>query len=75
MAETIGLRLRLWDDEIVVTLPGTIFAVSYRKSTGSSGLVTCSLTDDREIPISTADFLAHAWRLANDKARELGWIV
>ena len=74
MGETLGLRLRLWDDEIVVTLPGTIFAVRYRKY-GPSGLVACSLTHDREIPISTADFLAHASRLANDKARELGWIV
>jgi hypothetical protein len=25
-------------------------------------------------PIPRAEFLARAWKLANDKARELGWI-
>jgi len=25
--------------------------------------------------MTVAEFLAKAWRLANDKARELGWIV
>jgi len=25
--------------------------------------------------MTAAEFLAQAWRLANDKARELGWIV
>jgi hypothetical protein len=31
--------------------------------------------DDLRIQLPVADFLAAAWRLANDKARELGWIV
>jgi hypothetical protein len=26
-------------------------------------------------PITRAEFLARAWKLADDKARELGWIV
>jgi hypothetical protein len=26
-------------------------------------------------PIKRAEFLTFAWKLANDKARELGWIV
>jgi len=26
-------------------------------------------------PIKLSDFLSHAWATANDRARELGWIV
>jgi len=31
--------------------------------------------DDSRAPITHAEFLARAWKLANAKARELGWIV
>ncbi len=65
--------------DIVVTLPGTRLEVTYRKSVGGPGLVAKSLSswlpEDLDAPISRADFLALAWRLANDKARELGWTV
>jgi hypothetical protein len=47
-------------DTIIVTMPGTRYSISYRKL--NAGI--------REV-----DFLARAWRIANDKARELGWIV
>jgi hypothetical protein len=30
--------------------------------------------DDLRISMTAAEFLTEAWRLANDKARELGWI-
>jgi hypothetical protein len=30
--------------------------------------------DDLRFPMTAAEFLAEAWRLANDKARELGWL-
>jgi hypothetical protein len=33
------------------------------------------MTDDAEAPISRTEFHALAWRAANEKARELGWIV
>jgi hypothetical protein len=33
------------------------------------------MLDDRDAPITRAEFLARAWKAANDKARELGWIV
>ena len=32
-------------------------------------------SDDGRVPLAQAEFLARAWKLANDKARELGWIV
>jgi hypothetical protein len=31
--------------------------------------------DDKRASISQSKFLAEAWNVANDKARELGWIV
>jgi hypothetical protein len=32
-------------------------------------------TDDPLAGITSADFMRLAWRLATEKARELGWIV
>jgi hypothetical protein len=31
--------------------------------------------DDPRVPMTSAEFLAKAWKVANDKARELGQIV
>jgi hypothetical protein len=31
--------------------------------------------NEQKGPITRAEFLARAWKLANDKARELGWLV
>jgi len=31
--------------------------------------------DDPHARLTHAEFLARAWKLANDKARELGWIL
>jgi hypothetical protein len=39
------------------------------------GLTVSHLQDDPNAPIKQAEFLALAWTAANDKARELGWIV
>jgi hypothetical protein len=48
----------------------------YRKPAGSPGLVASArVQDDRNAAITRAEFLAHAWRAASEKARELGWIV
>jgi len=31
--------------------------------------------DDPRIAMTSAEFLAKAWKVANDRARDLGWIV
>jgi hypothetical protein len=31
--------------------------------------------NEKDAAVSQAEFLARAWKLANDKARELGWIA
>jgi len=30
--------------------------------------------DDRTAPMTSAEFLVEAWRAANNKARQLGWV-
>ena len=56
------------DGEIVVSVAG--FKAVYYKPTNQPQLILWrrSDTDDHEL-------LARAWQAANDKARELGWIV
>lgn len=71
------LRVDVMDDEIIVSLPYTSYKVTYFKRENSPQLVAKNIpmTDDVRTPIKLSDFLSHAWAIANDKARELGWIV
>jgi hypothetical protein len=63
--------------EIEVTLPGTIYSVTYYKSSMGSYLTAKSLpiSDDPNGVMTSGEFLAQAWKRANAKARELGWIA
>jgi len=74
MAVTLRLRVEVEDDRLMVTLPNTTFHVIYRKTNDTPGLVQIAVQSDRSAGISQADFLARARRVANDKARELGWM-
>jgi hypothetical protein len=71
------LDIEVWGDDIMVTLPGTNYWVTYFKRKNCPGLLAKNIVnkDDPRIPMTSADFLAKAWKVANDKARELGWIV
>jgi len=64
-------------NDIVVTMPGTSLRVVYRKPRRGSQLVARLdyLQDQQKGPITRAEFLNLAVKAANDKARELGWIV
>ena len=78
MTEPWGnLRIDVVDDEIIVTLPFTDYTVTYYKPPNSPQLLAKNFPskDNGRVPITQAEFLARAWRVANDKARELGWIV
>ena len=78
MTEAWGtLQLTVRQGQITVALPGTSYTVTYFKEAGSPQLLARDFTtkDDTRIPLTCAEFLARAWKLANDKARELGWIV
>ncbi len=77
MTELPVVRIEVLDDEIIVTLPGTSYTVTYFKMARSPQLLAknFSTKDDGRAPLTNGEFLARAWRLANDKARALGWIV
>jgi hypothetical protein len=64
------------EHEIVVTMPGTNFIVRYERSKDAPGLVATSFggRKDQVAKVTLPAFLAAAWRAANDKAREIGWI-
>jgi hypothetical protein len=69
------LRVQVVDDEIIVTLPGSHYSVTYYKPAKSPQLLAKCISDreDPRVAMRLSEFLACAWRLANDKARELGW--
>jgi hypothetical protein len=68
MADTIRPRVEVEDNTIIVSLPGTSFRVIYRKPSQYPGLVAFDFRGDKRGGISQADFMARAWRIANDKA-------
>ena len=70
------LRVQVIGADIVVTLPGYRYAVAYYKPKSSPSLLMrhSASEDDLRIPMTGGEFLAQAWKLANRKARALGWI-
>ena len=74
---TAQLRVQVVDNNIVVTLPGYRYSVAYYQPEGSSGLLVkhSVVKNDLRIRMTAHEFLAQAWKLANNKAREMGWIV
>jgi hypothetical protein len=62
---------------IRVSLAGSNYAVTYHKPRNSPQLLAKSLpvNEYRHASMTQGEFLALAWRAANDKAREMGWIV
>jgi hypothetical protein len=63
--------------EIIVTMPFSRYGVTYYKPAKSPQLLAkrISTEDDPFASMTASEFLALAWRAANDKARELGWIA
>jgi hypothetical protein len=66
--ETLGVTVQ--GGAIIVTLPSSRFRAVYYKPHRQPQLVLRerTKTDDHEL-------LSEAWKAANNKARELGWIV
>ena len=75
MAQTIELKVEVEGRYIVVTLPGTSFRSSYFKSALAPGLVPSDHMIDDGDSTTSGEFVALAAKAADDKARELGWIV
>jgi len=78
MAAKVRLSVEVQGDDIVVTLPGTSYVVTYyRAAAFPQQLLTKSHSgrEDEGAPMTQAEFHAHAWEAASRKARALGWIV
>ena len=71
------IHLDVRGGDIIVDLPGTSYTVTYHKPGVSRQLLVDCLPakDDARTRLTQSEFLARAWRLANDKARELDWVV
>ena len=70
-----ALNVEVLDDEIVITLSGTNYAVTYyRASAFPQQLLTKSHTgrEDHGAPMTQAEFHGRAWRLANDRRESWG---
>jgi hypothetical protein len=55
-------------------MPGTLYSVTYRKG-ADPWLLASGRYDDPDFPSRKFTFQVRAWTAANDKARELDWIV
>jgi len=78
MAAKVSLSVQVQGDDIVVTLPGTSYVVTYyRAAAFPQQLLTKSHSarEDQGAPMTQTEFHARAWKAANAKARELGWIA
>jgi hypothetical protein len=70
------LKVEVRGGDIVITLPGTKFMVTYYKPKDVPELMSKpDWTDDPDASVTLGAFRARAYIAANDKARELGWIV
>ena len=75
MSANSEFRVQVVDDEIIVTLPGSHYSATYYKPAKSPKLLAKCISDrdDPRVAMRLSEFIARAWILANDKARELGW--
>jgi len=66
----------LQGSEIVVTASDTDYVMTHDKPVNSPQLLARSFPrkEDRRVSMSLAEFLTTACKLANDRARELGWM-
>jgi hypothetical protein len=64
-------------NNIIVGMQGTAYRVRYRRPNSGRQLVAHQLPkgDDPTAPITSAQFMTLAWRVATDQARKLGWIA
>ena len=69
------LHVSVENDAIIIRVVGSHHCVTYRRTSESPWLICTDIRDDPISPIDRHLFRAQAWTAANEKARELGWIV
>ena len=68
------LLIEVEGEDLLVTLPGTSYAVKCCKLANQLYCKEYPMQVDRRSPLSQAEFIGKAWTMANEKARDLGWI-
>ena len=67
------LRVEVQDPYIQVAMRGTCLRAKYRKQDGP-WLTPEAYGEDAEAAITFSEFRTRAWEVANEVARQLGWI-
>ena len=63
-------------DELIVFLPGTDYIATFYRATPGELLAKSRAGHEfGDVPMTRAEFQGRAWKAANAKARDLGWIV
>ena len=77
MTGTDDLHVEVRGLDIIVTMPGTTHRVTFQRAADGRQLIPKPehVPVQKEDEISREAFIAYAWVVATDKARELGWIV
>ena len=68
-----NLRVEVQGLYIVVAMRGTCFRAKYRKQ-DAPWLAIDEWVEDSEASITFREFRTLAWKAANEKARDLGWV-
>jgi hypothetical protein len=68
------LSVEVLSNGILVTKPGTVLAVTYRRNWVSKCLEAHEILERRELDPAEVPFLAAAWKAAYSKAKELAWL-
>ena len=70
----VDFNIEIEGDHLIVTIPGTSFSAIYRREVSRMDRIGVT-GSDLSAPISVRDFITCADELADEKARQLGWIV
>jgi hypothetical protein len=62
------------EEAIIVTLPGTNYAVTYPKQTGLLVHIGSVSEQDSRTTMTPSEFLNRAYDVALTRARDLGWL-
>ena len=70
------LHVELRDQDLLITMPGTSLRVVYQKPNRDRLVPRLDYFQrEQKGPITRLQFLVRARKIADEKARELGWIV
>ena len=75
MTHSDRVKVDVQGPDIFVAMRGTCFRVKYRKQEAPWLIAREYGPDDPGALVTLSEFRALAWAAANNKARELGWIV